>query len=87
MSGLRINGGEIGSNDVQLDGNSVQGAAWRETAVIPNPDALSEVRVITNNFTAETGLAQGVVQQTTSARRSGRSWRVPRTRAIARSWT
>src|SRR5262245_12439063 len=65
MSGLRINGGEIGSNDVQLDGNSVQGAAWRETAVIPNPDALSEVRVITNNFTAETGLAQGVVQQTT----------------------
>src|SRR5262245_35943358 len=65
MSGLRINGGEIGSNDVQLDGNSVQGAAWRETAVIPNPDALSEVRVVTNNFTAETGLAQGVVQQTT----------------------
>src|SRR5262245_15759282 len=65
MSGLRINGGEIGSNDVQLDGNSVQGAAWRETAVIPNPDALSEVRVVTNNFTAETGLAQGVIQQTT----------------------
>ena len=65
MSGLRINGGEIGSNDVQLDGNSVQGAAWRETAVLPNPDALSEVRVVTNNFTAETGLAQGVVQQTT----------------------
>ena len=65
MSGLRINGGEIGSNDVQLDGNSVQGAAWRETAVIPNPDALSEVRVVTNNFTAEIGLAQGVVQQTT----------------------
>ena len=65
MSGLRINGGEIGSNDVQLDGNSVQGAAWRETAVLPNPDALSEVRVITNNFTADIGLAQGVVQQTT----------------------
>lgn len=65
MSGMRINGGEIGSNDVQLDGNSVQGAAWHETAVLPNPDALSEVRVVTNNFTADTGLAQGVVQQTT----------------------
>lgn len=65
MSGMRINGGEIGSNDVQLDGNSVQGAAWHETAVLPNSDALSEVRVVTNNFTADTGLAQGVVQQTT----------------------
>ena len=51
MSGMRINGGEIGSNDVQLDGISIQGAAWHETAVLPNADALSEVRVTTNNFT------------------------------------
>ena len=65
MSGMRINGGEIGSNDVQLDGISIQGAAWHETAVLPNPDALSEVRVTTNNFTADTGMAQGVVSQTT----------------------
>lgn len=65
MSGLRINGGEIGSNDITLDGISIQGAAWRETAVLPNPDALSEVRVTTNNFTADIGLAQGVVQETT----------------------
>lgn len=65
MSGMRINGGEIGSNDVQLDGISIQGAAWHETAVLPNSDALSEVRVTTNNFTADTGMAQGVVSQTT----------------------
>lgn len=65
MSGMRINGGQIGSNDVLLDGISVQGAAWHETAVLPNPDALSEVRVTTNNFTADIGLAQGIVSQTT----------------------
>jgi hypothetical protein len=65
MSGMRINGGEIGSNDVTLDGISIQGAAWRETAVLPNPDALSEVRVTSNDFTADVGLAQAVIQQTT----------------------
>ena len=65
MSGMRINGGEIGSNDILLDGISIQGAAWHETAVLPNSDALAEVRVVTNNFTADTGMAQGVVQQTT----------------------
>ena len=65
MSAMRINGGELGSNDVQLDGTTIQGAAWHETAVLPNPDALSEVRVTTNNFTADIGMAQGVVQQTT----------------------
>ena len=65
MSGMRINGGQLGSNDVTLDGISVQGAAWHETAVLPNPDALEEVRVVTNNFTADIGLAQGIVSQTT----------------------
>ena len=65
MSGMRINGGQIGSNDVVLDGISIQGAAWHETAVLPNPDALEEVRVTTNNFTADIGLAQGIVAQTT----------------------
>jgi hypothetical protein len=67
MSAMRINGGELGSNDVQLDGTTIQGAAWHETAVLPNPDALSEVRVTTNNFTADIGMAQGVVSQTTRA--------------------
>jgi hypothetical protein len=65
MSGMRINGGEIGSNDIQLDGISIQGAAWHETAVLPNADALAEVRVTTSAFTADTGMAQGVVSQTT----------------------
>jgi trimeric autotransporter adhesin len=67
MSDIRINGGELGSNDVQLDGNSIQGAAWHETAVLPNPDSLEEVRVTTNTFTADTGDAQGVISMTTKS--------------------
>jgi hypothetical protein len=35
MSAMRINGGQVGSNDVQLDGISVQGAAWHETPLSP----------------------------------------------------
>src|SRR5262249_50218645 len=44
-----------------LDGVSIQGSAWNETAVLPNQDALQEVKVITNNYSAEYGRAQGVV--------------------------
>jgi trimeric autotransporter adhesin len=67
MSEFRVNGGELGSNDIQLDGLSVQGAAWHETAVVPNPDALEEVRVMTNTFTADVGDAQGLVSLTTKS--------------------
>jgi hypothetical protein len=67
MSEMRVNGGELGSNDIQLDGLSVQGAAWHETAVVPNPDALQEVRVMTNTFTADVGDAQGLVSLTTKS--------------------
>ncbi len=67
MSQFRINGGELGSNDIQLDGLSVQGAAWHETAVVPNPDALQEVRVMTNTFAADVGDAQGLVSMTTKS--------------------
>jgi hypothetical protein len=67
MSEFRVNGGELGSNDIQLDGLSVQGAAWHETAVVPNPDALQEVRVMTNTFSADVGNAQGLVSLTTKS--------------------
>ena len=64
-SAVGINGGSAFSNDIVLDGVSIQGSAWNETAVLPNMDSLQEVRVITNNFTAEYGRAQGVVIFTT----------------------
>jgi outer membrane receptor protein involved in Fe transport len=66
-SAVGINGGSAFSNDILLDGVSIQGSAWNETAVLPNQDSLQEVRVITNDFTAEYGRAQGVVVFTTKS--------------------
>jgi hypothetical protein len=67
MSATRINGGALGTNDVQLDGVSVQGAAWHETAVLPDRDSLQEVRVVTNSFSADTGNAQGLISMITKS--------------------
>ena len=64
-SAISINGGSAFSNDIILDGVSVQGSAWNEAAVLPNQDALQEVRTIVNNYTAEYGRAQGVIIFTT----------------------
>ena len=67
LSAIRINGAELGTDDVQLDGVTVQGSGWHEMTVMPDPDALQEVRVTTNSFTAETGDAQGVIAMTTKS--------------------
>src|SRR5436190_10473338 len=66
-SAIGIGGGAAFSNDIQLDGVSIQGSAWNETAVLPNMDSLQEVRTITNNYSAEYGRAQGVVVFTTKS--------------------
>ena len=60
-SAISINGGSAFSNDIILDGVSVQGSAWNEATVLPNQDALQEVKTIVNNYTAEYGRAQGVI--------------------------
>jgi trimeric autotransporter adhesin len=65
FSAISINGGQAFTNDIQVDGVSVQGSAWNEAAVTPNRDSVQEVRTITNNFSAEYGRAQGVLQLTT----------------------
>ena len=67
MSAIRINGGQVGSNDVQLDGLSVQGAAWHETSVVPDRDTLQEVRVTTNSFAADLGNGQGLISMITKS--------------------
>jgi hypothetical protein len=67
MSSVRINGGELGSNDVQLDGVSVQGSAWHEATVMPDRDALQEVRVAANGFAADQGTGQGLISMTTKS--------------------
>ena len=66
-SAIGIGGGAAFSNDIQLDGVSIQGSAWNESAVLPNMDALQEVRTITNDYSAEYGRAQGVVVFTTKS--------------------
>jgi hypothetical protein len=67
FSAFNINGGAAFTNDIQLDGLSVQGSAWNEAAVLPNPDALQEVKVIANNYSAEYGRGQGVVSMVTKS--------------------
>ncbi len=67
MSDMRINGGLVGTNDVQLDGIAVQGAAWHETVVLPNRDAIQEVRTITNTFSADLGHGQGLISMITKS--------------------
>jgi len=67
MSFMRIDGGELGTSDVQLDGVTVQGAAWHETAVVPDRDTLQEVNVTTNSFAADRGSGQGLISMTTKS--------------------
>jgi len=67
MSFMRINGGLMGTSDVQLDGLSVQGAAWHEVTVVPDREALQEVRVVTNSFAADLGNGQGLISMTTKS--------------------
>ena len=43
------------------------GSAWNEATVLPNRDSLQEVRVATNNHSAEYGRGQGVVQMATKS--------------------
>ena len=67
FSAISANGGAAFTNDIQVDGVSVQGSAWNEAAVLPNPDGVQEVRTIINNFSAEYGRAQAVLQVTTKS--------------------
>ncbi len=67
LSAIHMNGSIEGSNDITMDGVSVQGAGWHEMAVMPDTDALQEVRVTTNTFTADTGSAQGVIAMGTKS--------------------
>lgn len=66
-SAFSINGGQPFSNDLRLDGVSVLGTGWQAAVVNPNTDGISEVRVITNDYTAEYGRGQGIVLITTKS--------------------
>ena len=58
FSAVGINGGRAFTNDIQLDGLPVMGGGYNEASVVPNTEGLQEVRVISNNFSAEYGRGQ-----------------------------
>lgn len=66
-SEIRVNGGQIGLDDVQLDGVPVQDSGWHSVAVMPNRDALQEVTVASNNLSADLGGGQAVIQMVTKS--------------------
>jgi hypothetical protein len=66
-SAVGVNGGRAFTNDIQLDGLPVMGGGYNEASVVPNTEGLQEVRVISNNFTAEYGRGQAVIAMSTKS--------------------
>lgn len=67
MSNFSVNGGNSFTNDIQLDGVSIQASAWNEVAVMPNTEGIQEVKTNVNNMSAEYGRSQGTVVFTTKS--------------------
>ena len=67
FSAVGINGGRAFTNDIQLDGLPVMGGGYNEASVVPNTEGLQEVRVISNNFSAEYGRGQAVIAMSTKS--------------------
>src|SRR6185437_1579981 len=66
-STIGVNGGRAFTNDIQLDGLPVMGGGYNEAAVMPNTEGLQEVRVISNNFSAQYGHGQAVISMNTKS--------------------
>jgi len=64
---MGVNGGRAFTNHIQLDGLAVMSSGYNEAAVVPNTEALEEVRVISNDYTAEYGRGQGVISMMTKS--------------------
>ena len=62
-----INGGRIWTNDIQLDGLPIMSGGYNEVSVTPNTEGLAEVAVISNNFSAQYGHGQGILQMNTKS--------------------
>ena len=60
-SSIGVNGGRAYENDIQLDGLPITGNGFNEAAIIPIQAGLHEVRVISNNFTADYGRGMSVM--------------------------
>src|SRR4029077_7651660 len=67
FSAIGVNGGRAVTNDIQLDGLPIMGGGFNEAAILPNTEGLQEVRVISNNFTADYGHGQSVIAFSTKS--------------------
>src|SRR5205807_9551023 len=67
FSAVGINGGRAFTNDIQLDGLPVMGGGYNEASVLPNTEGLQEVRVISNDFSAQYGHGQAVLAMSTKS--------------------
>jgi outer membrane receptor protein involved in Fe transport len=59
--GIAVNGGRGTATNYMLDGGDNNDPQQNVGAVVPNPDALEEFSVLTNNFSAEYGRNSGAV--------------------------
>jgi hypothetical protein len=66
-SSIGVNGGRAFENDIQLDGLPITGNGFNEAAVIPNQEGIQEVRIISNNFTADYGRGMSVMAISTKS--------------------
>lgn len=66
-SSVGVNGGRAFTNDIQLDGLPVMGGGYNEASVVPNTEGLQEVKVISNNFSAEYGRGQAIISMNTKS--------------------
>jgi hypothetical protein len=66
---VSINGGRQDSNNVTLDGIGITSVSWGAAAIItPNEDSVKEVRVVTNEYDAESGrFGSGQIQVTSQS--------------------
>ena len=67
QSAINVGGAAAFSASIQLDGLNVTSGAWNEASVLPNVDSLQEVRVVTNNFTAEQSRGMGAIKMSTKS--------------------
>lgn len=65
LSAIGVNGGRAFENDIQLDGLPITGDGFNEMTIVPNEEGIQEVRVISNDFTADYGHGQSVMAYTT----------------------
>lgn len=67
LSAIGVNGGRAFENDIQLDGLPITGDGFNEMTIVPNQEGIQEVRVISNNFTADYGRGQSVMAMSTKS--------------------